>query len=93
LREPELIWAPNGTTFVYSVVTNENANTIEAIFDTASFIRHELRGPGVEPHLWVFSADLTLLDDPDHDELNPSWPLLATVALTGYNWLRDEWPH
>jgi hypothetical protein len=92
MEEPELIWAPNGTTFVYRIIANQNAQTLNAIFDSAAFIRHELRGPGEEPHLWVFSADMTLLDDPDHENLNPSWALMATVALNGYRWLWDEWP-
>lgn len=92
MQEPELIWAPNGATFVYRIITNQDAKSLDEIFDTAAFIRHELRGPGEEPHLWLFSADYTLLDDPDHHELNPSWPLLATIALSGYNWLREEWP-
>ena len=91
MEEPELIWAPNGTTFVYRIITNEDAKTLDAIL-TGRVYTSELRGPGEEPHLWVFSADMTLLDDPDHENLNPAWALIATVALNGYRWLRDEWP-
>lgn len=92
LRKSRRIWAPNGWTFDYKVIDNPDAKTVGDLFGPG-FLRHELRGPNDEKHLWIFDGQYQLLSDPSHDDVPSSWQALARIALMAYTELCEESPN
>jgi hypothetical protein len=56
------------------------------------FLRHELRGPNAEVHLWMFDDEYQLISDPSHDDLPRSWPIIAGITLGALETLGQQSP-
>jgi hypothetical protein len=84
LQDSRTIWAHEGTKFVLRISVNEEASVDRALSGDPSFITYELTGPDDQPYVWLFSMKHELLPDPSHADLDRSWPVLAELALGGY---------
>lgn len=92
LRKRQTVWAPNGWTFQYTIVDNPGAKNLDNLFGPG-FIRHELRGPNEEDHLWIFDGSFELIPDPSHDDVPRFWKILSEIAISAYTSLSAESPN
>jgi hypothetical protein len=85
LQRPHTIWAPDGTTFVASMVISEDGGPFDK-----GLIRYEVRGPDASDHLWLATDEGDLLANPADDDVPRDWTVKARFALSGWLELVNE---
>lgn len=92
MEQPQKVWAPDGTTFMIRCVLNDDARSVDQLFDMALQVQYEVRGPDGGDHLWLATWDGTLVPDPGHDDLPRAWTVKAELALDGWIGLINQLP-